>query len=250
MIRVAPEAPKPKYQRVKIRVRESAPSQTLTQMVKSIVKKQAEVKNVGKVLDNYGLHNNSITTGDWTFPLPPITQGTGETQRIGDRVMPKALVVKVHVAFNSQVGGIKSIMGRLHVVKHKKFTSQAELSTNLPVDGLKLLVDGDGSPAAYDGTIENTQYSLNTDLWTKVATRNFTMGKDNTASQTGYPFREFTIRIPCPAKLVYTDASQTLPENFCPAMAFGWTWADGTAPDPANQQVMVFAQSFFTYTDE
>lgn len=225
-------------------------SAALKKVVTSIVRKQAETKNVMRVLDNYVLYNGSITTPDWVYPLPDVLPGTAETQRVGDRVKPKALIVKLHVSFNSQIGGFKTIMVRVHVVKHKKFTSQSQLALNMPVDGQKLLIDGNGAQLPYDGTIQHHQYAVNTDLWTPIKTLNFTLSKDAQAPAQGYPFREFTIRIPCPQTLVYTDSTQTLPENFCPAMALGFAYVDGSAGDPNVTPVMAYAQSFFTYTDE
>lgn len=232
------------------RSRKPRPTKALTAAIKSVVQKQAEVKNVMRVLDNYVLYNGTIGTPDWVYPLPDVLPGTGETQRIGDRVKPKSLTVKLHVAFNSTIGGFQTIIGRIYVVKHKKFTSQAQLALNMPVDGQKLLLDGNGAVQPYDGTIENAQFGLNTDLWTNIRTVNFTLSKDNTAPVQGSAYRAFTIRIPCPQTLVYTDSTQTLPENFCPAMAIGFTSINGTTFDDNNTPVMAFAQSFFTYTDE
>lgn len=236
--------PKPKA------ARKPRPTKALTAAIQSVVRRQAEVKNVMRVLDNYSLFNGSITTPDWVYPLPDIVPGTAETQRIGDRVKPRSLIVKLHVAFNSLIGGFQTIMVRVHVVKHKKFTSQAQLALNMPVDGQKLLLDGNGAALPYDGTIQHTQYGLNTDLWTGIKTLNFTLSKDNTAPVQGSAFREFTIRIPCPKTLVYSDSTQTLPENFCPAMALGFTAINGSAGDPSATPVMAYSQSFLTYTDE
>ena len=160
-------------------------SAALKKVVTSIVRKQAETKNVMRVLDNYTLYNSAITTPDWVYPVPDILPGTAETQRVGDKIKPKALIVKLHVAFNSQVGGYETIMVRVHVVKHKKFTSQSQLALNMPVDGQKLLVDGNGAQLPYDGTIQHSQYVVNTDLWTEIKTLNFTLSKDNTAPAQG-----------------------------------------------------------------
>lgn len=219
-------------------------------IVQGMITKNEETKNTVRLLENYVLHNSPILGNDWTYPLPPVTVGTGEDERIGDRLKPKALVVKLHVAVNSALAGVgfKPVKVRVHVVKHKKFTSQAQLALNMPVDGLLLLDEGDGNIGPYDGTIENSQYSLNTDLWTAVKTLNFTIAKDNTAPTTGSAFREFTIRIPCPKTLVYT-AGALLPENFCPAMAVGYCYVDGSGPDIVNTPIMVYARSYFTYTD-
>jgi len=221
----------------------------LTQAIKSVVTKQMETKNVAKICENYVLHNSPILGGDWTYPLPPVPQGVGENQRIGDRLKPKALIVKLHVSFNSVVGGFDTIMARVHILKHKKFTSEAQLALNMPTDGLLLLNDGNGNILSYDGTLIRSQYALNTDLWTSIKTLSFPMSKDNTAPVQGAVFREFTIRIPCPKVLTYASAVATTPENFCPAMAVGYTYTDGTAPDVAGTPIVVVSQSFFTYTD-
>lgn len=225
------------------------PTKALSTVVRKLVQRNSETKNQVRMLSNYALYDFPITTADWLYPLPSLTQGTLENQRVGDSVRPKALIVKVHVAFNSQIGGFKTIKCRIHVVKHKKFTSQPTLLANMPSESAQLLSVGDGSLTSYDGTIENGQYQLNTDVWTSVKTLNFTLSKDASAPTQPAPFREFTIRIPCPKVLKYESGS-IYPENFCPALALGACYVDGTGPAIApTTPIMMFAQSYFTYTD-
>lgn len=240
---------KKQYKKVTIKVAREAPkpSAALTRVVKKIVRGEAETKNITALLENATAHNSPITAGDWTYPLPFIPQGVGENQRDGDRVRPKALIVKLHVSFPASVGGFPPIQARVHVVKHKKFTSQPQFAAHIATENLSLLDDGGGGTSPYDGTILASQYRVNTKLFTDVKTLNFTLSRDNSAPTTGSPFREYTIRIPCPKVLVY-EMGATLPENFCPAMAFGYTYANGAPPDTAPTPV-VWAKSFFTYTD-
>ena len=119
----------------------------------------------------------------------------------------------------------------------------------MPVDGQKLLVDGNGAQLPYDGTIQHSQYVVNTDLWTPIKTLNFTLVRIIPRLRRG--IRSVSLRFASVSQtLVYTDSTQTLPENFCPAMALGWCAVDGSAGNPALTPVMAYSQSFFTYTDE
>jgi len=221
----------------------------LTKAVKAVVQSQLETKNVSKIVENLVTHNSTILTSDWVYPLPPINQGTAENERIGDRVRPKALIVKCHVSFGATTGGFPTIKCSLFTLKHKKYTSQSTLAANISTDGVLMLMDGDGNTAGYDGTLRASQYKVNTDLWTQISRKDFTLSKDAAAPTQGSCFREFTIRIPCPKTLVYTLDTDLLPQNFCPAMALGYTYVSGASPDTVNTPVVVFSQAFFTYTD-
>jgi len=221
----------------------------LRKVVRDVVQGSLESKNASLIMNNQTLQNSTITPADWTYPLPSIGQGTLQYERVGDRARPKALIVKVNVSFTSTTGGFPTLKCSLFIVKHKKFTSQSTLAANLSTESPRLLMDGNGATAAYDGTIRASQYKLNTDIWTQVVRKDFTLSRDQTAPVQGNTYREFVIRIPCPKQLVYLNDTDLLPQNFCPAMALGYTYVNGTPPDTIGTPMQIFAQSFFTYTD-
>jgi len=232
------------------RPRVMKPSPALKSMVKSIVNSTEEVNRINSLVDNgSALYNSLISSGDVKYLLPTMVQGDTAYQRHGDRVTPKSLIVKLHVSPPTGSGGFPTIQVRIHFLKHKKFTNRATLGGNASTEVPKLLDNGSGTQLPYDGTILASQYQLNTDIWTDIKTLNFTISKDNVSPTTGAPFREFTVRIPCPKHLTYQDATAQDPENFCPIMLCGYMFPDGTAPDTVVPKLRVVSQSFFTYTD-
>jgi len=241
---------KPRRRAVRVAVTKTGKATpALRKAVKSIVASEMEVKKNVRLLENYVLHNSAITAADWVYPVPTLAQGSGEMNRQGDRIYPKALIVKVHVSFSSGTGGFPALNVRLHVVKHKKYTSEATLSANISTENGKLLDGGDGQTFAYDGTIASSQYPVNTEIWTPVKTINLPLSRDQTApGGPGYNYKTYTIRIPCPKVLTYSLGA-TLPDNFCPAMALGWNYIDGSGPSVLLTPVMMYAQSYFTFTD-
>lgn len=222
---------------------------TVRSVVKSVVQSAMEKKYTSTVIQSYVLHNSPISAGDVVYCLPPVSQGVDENQRIGDRIRPVSLIVKGLVSYNSQVGGVQALQVKAYFLNHKKYKSQATLSTNIATEINELLDDGSGNLVPYDGTIRRSMYKVNGDLWTPIKTYTFTLSKDNTSTKTGPCFRQFTLRIPCPKVLTYADAANTLPENFCPCLGIGYNYVNGTAPDTVATNIMAFAESFFTYTD-
>lgn len=63
-----------------------------------------------------------------------------------------------------------------------------------------------------------------------------------------YNGREFTFKIPCPAKLKYTDDQSEYPSNFCPFVAIGFTYMSGAEPND-EAPLRVESNVHFSYTD-
>lgn len=128
------------------RIRARVPTEAaIAKVVRKVNKRDSETKQVTRVMENYTLHNSGITAPDWTYPVPPVIYGSAAQNRIGDRIRPKALIVKLHVALNSAVEAPqKPLHVRVMFAKHKKFTSELSLVPQMPVETGQLLDQGMG----------------------------------------------------------------------------------------------------------
>jgi len=63
-----------------------------------------------------------------------------------------------------------------------------------------------------------------------------------------YNGREFTIKVPMPAKLKYTDNTSEMPANYCPFLAVAFTYMSGAAPNDETP-LRVESTCTFAYTD-
>ena len=63
-------------------------------IAKQVIRKEAEDKFVGGIVENSYTHNGQISNADIYPLLPPVAQGTGYNERIGHKIRPKYLSIE------------------------------------------------------------------------------------------------------------------------------------------------------------
>lgn len=174
-----------KYQAKKGKLVKAKPQ--LTKLINSVINRKAETKMaiwynpaVPAIPGSAGSYaawgwsdqNQLITSnvGDLKRCIPVVTQGTGDDQRIGERISPKSLVVKGTVAVNingpnGTVNDPHDLYVVIYFVQHVTLKSYYALNTFN--DFTQLLNTGEASTAAFQGfqrdldlPVEKTYYRL------------------------------------------------------------------------------------------
>jgi len=200
------------------------------------------------------VNNASIST---VYPLmPPITQGLDNSQRIGDKIRPKSLVVKFQIGLNGQalnaVGASQNVYARLLCLSDKSLkhvpdliTNPALASTGTPVETQLLELGngltsgiGLGGPIEFSYRINRKRYTVHHDRLIKLQ-----KGTGETNQPTGLVYGTMvynsslmthmvTLRIPCPKTLLYPEstaggANDYYPTNFAPFFCMALMTMDG-----------------------
>ena len=242
------------------------PQSKVAQVVKDVIKQQIareiETKYIGyNQATSYALTQNSGTLPSiLNYILPPLAQGTGDNDRVGDKIQPIKLRGFYTFSFNPSVsttGNAEVYVNLmiLHSKSAKSYPLTAQLtSPGLLKSGFDTLVDPGNigttlSPAAPTTLYNNSyldHYPVDTDSWSVLHRERFLMRKNTgiaSNNNTGYPntFGHSAIckqvTIPVPARIQYPVGSSIEPTNYAPVWVAWMTSADGAQLD-ANTQIL------------
>jgi len=221
-------------------------SKAIVAEIKRDIKRAAETKFVS--VTNNAAYNNSIGVGDCYPLIPAITQGTDDYERIGSKIAPVYLRVKIALQprdaslFLNQA--LPPISVRVLILSQKtvKFSPLLNGSGATPAQFAygSLLDDrvGTSTPRQYTGnyaTLDNLA-PINRDLFTVHYDKKVKFHGENTSGNTGAVITQLdrarylyaTIRLP---KLLYDSSQSTsYPTNCAPFISFGFVQEGGTAP--------------------
>lgn len=211
------------------------------QFVKREINRNAETKYVAQQPFNTtsGLLNVTnftagITSNAECYALiPPVIQGDGDHNRIGNTIKPVSLHVKGFVSITNANLSSVYIDVDIWCLTSKTLKSQFQEGS---LDMNSLLNVGNGLNASYDGSFYNSIMPINTSLFTVLKHKRIRLmkayGNGNTAicggtDETAVYSQEkmsalFNFKIPMPAKLKYDLDAQTVPSNYYPFMVIGY----------------------------
>jgi len=243
------------------------PRQLVTkQQLYKAISKNIETK---KVTTRYGLtsFNSGInSTSDLITVVPPVANGTGETQRVGSQISPIKLVIRGYIAYGCDTLDsatniqAKILLGRLFLFQDKAIKQYGNVSNvNLNI------LDIGGSPSYFDGFAVNwldptnkTQHTFFKDMKFKMLKPfgqvNSTTNANNIVSMDNSLFKPFSITLTkkhLPAKFNYDEnsGSGTFPVNFAPYLALGYANSMNYAPDTSITQLKLMFDSTLYYKD-
>lgn len=212
-------------------------------VVKRILATNAENKAIGNIMETNINHNSSIVTADCIPVVPQIpvvdaTTANTSTQRIGDRIKPKSLVVKgtASIRTGSFVTN-QCIYVRVLILAQKNLKTGAQVLSG--ADTAHLLrpsIPGVGlAEQPFNGFTINLDYPVNKDLFRVYYDKTFKLGGPggavaNPENPSGcarwrYRFKKL------PASLTFDDGNGDWANNFAPFYCVGYAYADGTSPD-------------------
>lgn len=219
---------------------------TFAKKVLAVIARSEETKFSGDLsVDRTAVTGAATTPADFDRILSRVSQGVGENQRVGDKIIPVRARANFQFWFPSTNANNQNAIVNLWIVTVKGATTQAALN---PIPAGQFLRVGDGTltdPNNGDQTLmisRYQQYPLNTDQYTLLKHYKFTMRKgigqqanQNTGAEVtpaGVPnsqqYRQISFSWKPPA-LKYNTAADTLPTNHFPVALVYATNADGSA---------------------
>jgi len=238
--------------RRKVRVRLGGPkprilySTSFTKAVNRALYRQEETKCCGFSIENGTPHNAQITNADAVPLLPVVPQGTGSSERVGDKVKPVSLKVKGCLSFYDRGQGnvLAPMVVKIFCLRQKGL---GNLQTAIPSLNLPNLLDNGGATNAWDGSTQRALWRINTDLFDVLASKTIKLSDtdvENHKSQTGH--YEFNIKPPATLKW---SPGQQYPDNYAPFFVLGWHYEDGSTPSAIDVNVVNTAYGFLYYKD-
>jgi len=237
--------------------------------VNQIVKRKEETKlvidapknfNSGNTLETWTQFTSGITsTSELYSLLPPVGVGTNDYQRVGNVIQPTSLVNKIKVCMVGRSVPSCSVYVDLFFLTSKTIKDY-HLNASILTD--KLMNVGDGTNAPYDGTSFTAMYPINKSLYNVIKWKRIKLQKsdknpnqlwtsgEEPSSSTSYYSTEFSVKIPCPKKLLYRDSTQAWPTNFYPFMCAGFHATDQNGDTALlSAALRIQAQSHLYYKD-
>lgn len=218
-------------------------------IAKQVIRREAENKFVGGIVENSYTHNGQITTADMYPLLPPVAQGTAYNQRVGHKIRPKYLEYRVRVSLNESAD-----LTTPYHIDLWCLTSKRVKSYNVPgglgggaIDISQLLDGGAGTNVSFDATTMNALLPVNYEEFNVLAHRSFKLTTSTAEDHRGTSFKEMRIRLKCPATLTYDTTNYA--ENFAPFTVLGWSRDDGIQPSVLSTHVTVTSWSILYYED-
>lgn len=235
--------------------KKSRPS--LAKVVKKIIDRRAETKFVTTATQDNVLHNSSITGADCYRCIPIVNQGDGESQRIGDKIRPKALYVRGQLGVQDLEDN-KPLLIRVLVLQLKgsRYWPAAASQWTAGAFAALLKINGEAGPenATYNGLPRDNFYPVNRDVFDVLGERfiklNTQLSTSVEAATPGTLAKTFNIKLKGVPKILHygSDANQ-YPENFAPFLSVGFAYMDGTPAPVVDQPLCVQASAHLYYTD-
>lgn len=212
-------------------------------LVKKLIHRNVESKYIGKVY-NASFNNRIDSAADIIPLLPSLTKGTGDNNRIGNKITPRGIRVAVTVTANDVTPGAGfELLPRIMFL-----SSRSEKDTTLlPTFDTTILLDDGTGERAFGGDISDYHSPLNTEMVTihKDIKTQICLG---TVEQNLARTRTYVFWIKCPKVLHYND-NTTFPENFAPFMCAGFACGDFSVPSDGYLGIKIGFTSTLYYED-
>lgn len=227
--------------------------------VRSVLNKTAETKYVANQYDGalVALANQWYSTGSlaavgsWYPALPALGEGTGDYQRVGDKIRPSNVSVSLKVFFDPQNVDANSIYGVIYYGTSKAVKSWNAAS---PIGNAQILDQGDGTNTTFDATslwklnlpVDRKAYNIKRIVFRLAKTPGIqnndlsgaTVQGGNYSTANGMECKNFLLKIPHPKTIMYADNTDVWPSNFAPFYAVGFCHADGSALTITDQKLL------------
>lgn len=241
----------------------------LKRYIAKAIKKSAEKKSVSLDTGLVSFNSAVNSSADMINIIPPVPQGLGDGDRIGDQVMGSHIDLNGHIQATINIARFTgSGECRLAV---RVFVLSAALSGNVGILGVingnsaelhgNLLKKGDQC-GPFAGDVQSLYLPINeacykvyydkvhliTVPWQRNAA---TVGitQQNTSVDLSKSIKMLKIKIPCKKMMQYQTAASNVPVNFAPFIYIGYSHVDGTAADVVDTKIQAQFVSTFNYTD-
>lgn len=222
---------------------------TLAQLVSKVLQGKSETKYVSNAMAD----NTIVLPANWFAPtnltafngfkpaIPTLSQGVGDFQRVGNKIMPTKLYTDLCVGYSATDVSCNEVIVTIYYGTTK--AGKTWQGTN-PVQSVNDLLDnGDGTTGAFTGMKADLLYPINrAAMNAKCIT--FRLGKtsgvlnDNGAAavtngaystSNGSSFKRVRLNFKPPRALYYDQTAYVWPSNYAPWYAVSFTRVDDLA---------------------
>ena len=229
--------------------------------------------------------NQSISSAaDCYMLMPPIQQGVGVNNRIGQDIMPLSFKLQLCMSLvlgsnevnslsDSANSGPEDITVHVFMLRSKVYPdSTQQLSLNVGAD-LMCTFNGQNEQQ-FDGNYWSSRLMVNREKYHVLHHKAIRLRKATgyqsyvrqasseglveptdavaTPATPGAQMAQFTLDIPCPKRLTYSTAFTQQPENYAPFICIGWVANEYPVASPlvrAYYPLAVTARTMFKYKD-
>jgi len=234
--------------RKKAPVRRARVSTGLKSYVKRVISRTEEVKTQSFTANLVALAPyaaGTLLTLDFNSVMGLVTQGTGEGQRIGNKIRPKSVTIKGFLNIDPFGAAIQPVMIKMFIGKLKQTTLTTQGSY------AALYQNGNGQLPPQNNLFDCMR-KINTDIFTIYHTRNFKIGQAGAAGQTNNDFslsKMFSVNVTKHLNsLIYNDATVN-PTNKGLYVWFVCVAADGSTSITCQASLDLSYDMELQYTD-
>lgn len=237
---------------------------SFSKKVINVIRSQNETKHAFHSQGLISFNSAINSSGDALQILPNMSNGTGDSQRIGDQIRMTSCVLKGYLQMNlvsdANTYSNRKIAVRMMILKPKRYGTLSDTQNGYTQWQSVLLKKG-ASAIGFTGLIPDLWAPLNTDVVTKLYDKVFYMHQSPiiSLSATGLvspdisnTTRVFSIRIPGRNRLCKYDLNNDnglLPVNENWVLCLGYVHMDGGAADVVPTQVSLAFDTNLTYED-
>jgi len=193
---------------------------------------------------------NIVTVNSISPAIAALENGTGDFQRIGQKISPTSLYVNLRVGLNAQDLSANSLIG---VIYYGQSTQKGSWANANPLPTVRFLDNGDGTNSGWSGLRNQLNLPVDRTL-VKVKRIVFRLSKTagiqnndaggpatvggNFATSNGLSEKNFVLRFKPPKTLVYNNIGDSLPQNYAPWYYVGFCHADGSVATVADNELV------------
>ena len=211
------------------------PKRTLRRAIKQVVRRQMETKSNQGTSAQINV-NNIIANDDCFFLYPSITQGTGQSDRIGNKIQPVYFNVKLCISCNDVKGIITNPTPTYFDIYIFKLKQQNAYAGPPTATDMTKFLQIDNTSISYTGDTLSGLRPVNTDIFTLVTKRRCVLSNMTNATSTTnigapvMPAKTYSFNLTKHVKknIIYDD-NNGLMSNDNMYIAVGSSQMDGTS---------------------
>ena len=241
------------------------PTKSFVKKVQAIIHKDVETKQAFHTLALTAFNSGIDSTGDAIRILPNISNGTADSNRIGDQLRGMKLSLKGHMILSTSTNNNSSncrVAVRMMVVQPRNYSNIDNVQTNATTWMSTLLKKG-ATTINFTGTISDLYAPINSDAIIKYYDKIVYITIPYIL-QVGIPANQqvsqdlvnstkfFNLSLNMKNKLLKYDttgSSAQQPMNYAPTFILGYCKLDGSTPDTLSTQVSCAFDAIFDYED-
>lgn len=222
-------------------------------LMRNMIAKETENKQRGFILEQNVVHNSPISDADVVPILGSIPEGTDSNERLGDRVKPKALVVRGVIAPNPAYNpDNKPLIVSVYILSCKDKKTNALVTAGAGMAYLLKPNIGGTEEVPFDGSTFRQTFPVNSDKFKVHFQKKYIISSGSVAG--GNPRGIETIRWQysfksLPASLTWDAGTGDDCNNFAPFMVIGYSYADGSAGEGLQTRLVSQATAVLDYED-